>query len=122
MAFGPPPAGLHATVDHDGVEVWNLRINEWEIRVGRDVIIGLPELLGCSVADSTRSPGRYALILKTAERTHRIGVGRKPTHLVWIAEAIREAERTRARREGTAGREYLFERVVPDEVRDLIER
>lgn len=134
MSLRPEPGGLRVEIDHGGVRVrlfsHELHISEWEIRVtergllGRGEVTEIPlrDLVAVKVLSSSRATDHYALLLKTKQESVYVGAGARVAHLVWILDAIREAERTRARREGKDGREYLFERVVPDEVQDLLDR
>ena len=133
MALPAVPDGLKAVVDVDGVVVTlrghRLRITEWAITIEERglfssdrIVIPLGELVGVRLGHAVMDENRWALVIKTKEESHLIGAGMARVRLGWVLDAIQEAERTRARREGVDGREYLFEKVVPDEVRDLIER
>ena len=135
MALPPEPDGLTPQINHGGVQVrlhsHELDISEWEVKVterrlmvltGDSWVIPLTDLVAVKVLSSSRAADHHSLLLKTKEESVYVGAGARLDHLEWVMEAIREAERTRARREGKEGREYLFERVVPDEVKDLIDR
>lgn len=133
MALSEPPPRLRVDVTVGGASVrlkgWSISVNEWEVVLeerrllgSRRVAIALPELLGLAVSASSRAADHHALLLKTRDETFVVAAGARLDHLLWVAEAIQEAELTRSRREGVAGREYLFDRVVPDDVKGLLRR
>lgn len=134
MALGTPPQDLAAEVTADGAKVrlrgWSIAVNEWEVVLEEPRLFGgprrrvvpLPELLRMSVSGASRSADHYALLLSTDDETIVVAAGADEEHLLWVAAAIQEAEHTRARREGAAGREYLFDRVVPGAVTRLLDR
>lgn len=133
MALEPPPPRLDAQIGPDGVRAtlrgYRIQVTEWAITLeerglfgGARTVIPLSDLRGAYVSPSTRDESWFALVLDTPEGKVIVGSGDHEERLRWVWSAIVEAERTRARREGVEGREYLFQKVVPDEVKDLIER
>ncbi len=89
---------------------------------GAEIWIPLEDVVSVVLGSSSRNPNHKVLMLATRNRKLLVGPGRPQAHLDWIRSAVEEARATRLRRERDDGREYFFEKVVPEAVSALVGR